>query len=478
MKRFFVLFAASLILFSCTNTPPPVITPPVTHSERPDPEVQRMTAGTQLYGALREGERLIREGDISGVFRVLLPLTENNSGKLFSAFRQRQAAKLISAVESRLAVVPGDEWIEGIPGHFYPLEPNSELSPMPTFSVFYRGPTGTFPVKGFGFRLSFVRGERTAQPTGLTNVSDTAELSELDRSGPQSRSEIHVILQYKADNLVYELTEPHLLFILPEPHYYFDVKVGERVNDLVDRLTGRGFVTNEAFVTVAAVEPFLDFPYVPPPSSRMNRFEGLFPPGTHGFPKRSISPLKPGDYDKAVDNAKVIISLLLKRDAARHDNRSAEPSLSVYEQMILASIVEKEAVDNRDYDLVASVFLNRLKDGSRLASCPTVEYALNYHRPFLLLSDIDIESPYNVYKNAGLPPTPICFFSDDAIDAVRNPKNSGLYFFVYDWTRRELLFARDYEKHLENAERARSNYIEVHGEDALRRVFMDKFYEE
>jgi len=106
--------------------------------------------------------------------------------------------------------------------------------------------------------------------------------------------------------------------------------------------------------------------------------------------------------------------------------RSVKPvaQLTPYQQLILASIVEKEDIAGKNYDLVASVFLNRLTWGDCLASCPTVEYALGYHRAFLTRYDISIPSPYNVYLRKGLPPTPICFFSDRALQAVRNARQS------------------------------------------------------
>jgi UPF0755 protein len=141
-------------------------------------------------------------------------------------------------------------------------------------------------------------------------------------------------------------------------------------------------------------------------------------------------------------------------------------------------MVEKEAVANRDYGRVASVFYNRMEGGSRLASCPAVEYTLGYHRPFLTRDDIMIDSPYNVYLRRGLPPTPICFFSDEALAAVKNPPESDLYYFVYDWTRAQLYFAESYQTHLENANRARANYIKKFGKESLHKIYYNKFYEE
>ncbi len=88
---------------------------------------------------------------------------------------------------------------------------------------------------------------------------------------------------------------------------------------------------------------------------------------------------------------------------------------------ILASIVEQESLHNDENSLIAGVFINRLKEGIPLQSDPTLIFALhdfNIRRVLNLQKKID--SPYNTYKNRGLPPGPICIPSISAIDAVLN----------------------------------------------------------
>ena len=85
--------------------------------------------------------------------------------------------------------------------------------------------------------------------------------------------------------------------------------------------------------------------------------------------------------------------------------------------------------------------------------------------------------PYNVYKYPGLPPTPICFFSDEALLAVTEPIETDLYFFVFDWTIGELFFSDTYEEHKENAQIAYQNYINNYGQNSLHDIYYDKFYE-
>lgn len=89
-----------------------------------------------------------------------------------------------------------------------------------------------------------------------------------------------------------------------------------------------------------------------------------------------------------------------------------------------------------------------------------------------------MDSPYNVYRKKGLPPTAISFFSKEALDAVMNPVINQNYFFVYDWTTGDLHFAKEYTQHKINAQRARKNFINKYGKGVMYKVFPDKFYED
>jgi hypothetical protein len=93
---------------------------------------------------------------------------------------------------------------------------------------------------------------------------------------------------------------------------------------------------------------------------------------------------------------------------ADYEVRLLELELTLPEAITLASIVEREARIPADRPVIASVFLNRLEKGMKLESCATVMYALGGWKERLLFSDTRVESPYNTYVHAGLPPAPIC----------------------------------------------------------------------
>ncbi len=258
-----------------------------------------------------------------------------------------------------------------------------------------------------------------------------------------------------------------------------EVKRGERMSDLARRLESRGLTTRAALLAVAASDRFAAYPLVPPPRPSLSRFEGLFPVGRFDFPADSLPPprFSPEPARQAEKNAAAIVDRLL-REAAAYDRTAEGGSLPPYDNLILASIVQKEAVAGVDYGKISSVFHNRLRQGITLSSCPAVEYALGYHRPFLTLGDLRIDSPYNLYRRKGLPPTPICFFTPGALRAAVAPPSTHLLFFVFDWTTGKLSFSRAYPEHQRQVKRAVLDYIKAHGRAALRKISYDKFYHE
>ena len=122
--------------------------------------------------------------------------------------------------------------------------------------------------------------------------------------------------------------------------------------------------------------------------------------------------------------------------------------------LTLASIVQKETPLKREMPIVAGVYLNRLNSNMRLQADPTVIYALtdgvgDMRGEPLLSGHLQIDSPYNTYKNRGLPPTPIASVGRDAIRAVLHPSKTKYLFFVADG-RGGHKFSVDFEEHKKN----------------------------
>lgn len=112
------------------------------------------------------------------------------------------------------------------------------------------------------------------------------------------------------------------------------------------------------------------------------------------------------------------------------------PYKNMNEMLVMASIIEKETSIASERPQVASVFVNRLRKGMRLQTDPTVIYALTEGREELKRSlsrkDLEIDSPYNTYKYAGLPPKPICNPGKEALYAAAHPDDTPFLYFVAD----------------------------------------------
>lgn len=130
--------------------------------------------------------------------------------------------------------------------------------------------------------------------------------------------------------------------------------------------------------------------------------------------------------------ARQIIDLMIKRfwDIFSNLKKGHETPMSLREIVTLASIVEKETGLAEERPLIASVFLNRLKRRMRLESDPTVIYGLKDFDGNLTKKDLQSPSPYNTYRNRGLPPGPIANPGRESLKAVINPAQTDYLYFV------------------------------------------------
>jgi UPF0755 protein len=108
---------------------------------------------------------------------------------------------------------------------------------------------------------------------------------------------------------------------------------------------------------------------------------------------------------------------------------SAERKVAIYDIVKLASIVEREARDRAESATIAGVYNNRLEIGMKLDADPTIQYALGEWRE-LSLDDLKLDSPYNTYLYAQLPPTPIANPGAAALECAARPAEHGYYYFV------------------------------------------------
>lgn len=128
--------------------------------------------------------------------------------------------------------------------------------------------------------------------------------------------------------------------------------------------------------------------------------------------------------------------------------RAREIKMTPFEVLTLASIIEKEAARGEERPTISSVYHNRLRIGMKMDACPTVRYILDKppNKP-LLFADLEVNSPYNTYKNGGLPPGPIASPGLASIKAALYPADTKYLYFVSknDGTHQ---FSRTFEEHL------------------------------
>src|SRR5690625_1346105 len=141
--------------------------------------------------------------------------------------------------------------------------------------------------------------------------------------------------------------------------------------------------------------------------------------------------------------------------------------LSIHEILTLASIIERESKFDEDRPKVAQVFINRLNEDMKLQSDITAAYANREHKVLMTYEDIEIESPYNTYVQAGLPPGPISSPSLQSIDAVLKPEGKDfneLYFYARPSG--ETYYSHSLEEHTQIKEQYEHEWHELEEEQA------------
>lgn len=133
--------------------------------------------------------------------------------------------------------------------------------------------------------------------------------------------------------------------------------------------------------------------------------------------------------------------------------KAAAANLSRSDVMTLASIVIEETKYEPEMPTIAGVYINRLKRGMLLQADPTVKYAVNDPSLRRILGvHLQVDSPYNTYKHAGLPPGPICIPAKCAIEATLNYQHHNyLYFCAHDSFNGRHNFATNLSEHMANA---------------------------
>lgn len=155
---------------------------------------------------------------------------------------------------------------------------------------------------------------------------------------------------------------------------------------------------------------------------------GLETPGLMGYMFPDTYFVPPTIDEVGILQLMVERFLQVRGELAR--DKEAQNGISRHETVILASIIEKEAILDNERPLISSVFLNRLALGRPLESCATVLFVLGKHKSRLLYRDLEVNSPYNTYLHRGLPPGPICNPGKSSLAAALYSSDTNYLYFV------------------------------------------------
>lgn len=218
----------------------------------------------------------------------------------------------------------------------------------------------------------------------------------------------------------------------------FTIPEGWSLRQMASYFEQQGFFKAEDFLTAASQLPTGKYPWLP---TGLASLEGFLYPDTYQI--SAEAQVTPTDVmTQMLDRFEQVALPLYNQERGR-------TQFSLAQWVTLSSIVEKEAVVASERPRIAGVFTNRLKQNIPLGSDPTVEYALGIQQTKeqpLTLEQVKVQSPYNTYVNAGLPPAPIASPGVASLKATLEPEVTDYLYFVakYDGTH---VFSRTLSAH-------------------------------
>jgi len=244
--------------------------------------------------------------------------------------------------------------------------------------------------------------------------------------------------QYTIEDLINQLTKGSSKLIkitFPEGLTCFEV---------FDKLCKKGFGDKEVYIDIF----YHPAPFLPLYFKEAETLEGFLFPETYFFREK--------------ETEKEILTQMVKLFSKKYSEieKPTESSLTPYQSLILASLVERETNGKNEEGLIASVFLNRLKKKMRLQCDPTIIYALILDGKYdgnIRKKDISMENRFNTYYISGLPPTPIANPGFKALNAIYNNEKTNYLYFVANNSGTHV-FSKTYKEHLKNVDNYQIKY--------------------
>ncbi|MHC1717055.1 MAG: endolytic transglycosylase MltG [Acidaminococcaceae bacterium] len=224
-------------------------------------------------------------------------------------------------------------------------------------------------------------------------------------------------------------------------HKTLTIPEGYTIEQIAKKIEESGFGSSEEFKKAA--KDYAPYTYMETDNNNI-----IFK--AEGFAYPSTYYLSPGSSEKEI--LAVMVKEFDTQLTADMRQKAKEKNISIRDLVNLASLVEKEAVFPEERPVIAGVFLKRLQIKMPLQSDTTIQYILGVQKKEISIADTKIDSPYNTYLYAELPPGPIASPSISTINAVLEPKQTNYLYFVADLEGHHH-FTETYQEHLQEIER-------------------------
>lgn len=233
-----------------------------------------------------------------------------------------------------------------------------------------------------------------------------------------------------------------------EPVFAITVPEGLTLEQIADIVAKNTSYTAEEFMAKVTDQSFIDRMMAEYPNllteailgdNVLYALEGYLYPATYPFYEENPS------LDAIIEEMISAMNTIVMEFKSGYEERG----WTVHQFVTFASLLEEEATAQTDRETIASVFYNRLEIDMPLQTDPTVLYALGEHKNRVLYADLEVENPYNTYKNKGLTPGPIAGAGKSSLEATINPSDTDYLYFLADSDGNNH-FAKTYEEHLSN----------------------------
>ncbi|MGL6173586.1 MAG: endolytic transglycosylase MltG [Cellulosilyticaceae bacterium] len=199
----------------------------------------------------------------------------------------------------------------------------------------------------------------------------------------------------------------------------FTIPEGFTVSQIANRLDDLDIVMKEDFFKAVNERDYAYAFLSNIPSDSKHKLEGYLFPDTY-------------IVNKDVTSEEIIIKMLnrFEQVMSQYSQYIYNSPYSLHELVTIASIIEHEAKLSEERPVISGVIYNRLESNMMLQMCSTVQYDLQKRKSNLSYEDLEIDSPYNTYKQEGLPLGPICAPGEESLKAAMLPEAHDYYYFV------------------------------------------------